>query len=65
MASRTDSPVAAGSGGEPSAAAVIAAVNGTLAAVGGVYSSTRSVLITVIAAIAAITLAVIVLVPHR
>jgi hypothetical protein len=40
-------------------------VNSTLAGIGGVYASTHSVLITITAAIAAIVLAAIVLIPRR
>ena len=49
----------------PGAGALLTLVNGVLAGVGGVYVSTHSVLITVIAAAMAIALAVIVLVLPR
>jgi hypothetical protein len=49
----------------PGAGALLTLVNGVLAGVGGVYVSTHSVLITVIAAAMAIVLAVIVLVLPR
>jgi hypothetical protein len=45
----------------PSAGALLTLVNGALAGVGSVYVGTQSVLITVIAAVVAIVLAVMVL----
>ena len=49
----------------PGAGALLTLVNGVLAGVGGVYVSTHSILITVIASAMAIALAVIVLVLPR
>jgi hypothetical protein len=49
----------------PGAGAVLTLVNGALAGVGGVYAGTHSVLVTVIAAVAAVVLAVLVLAFQR
>ena len=49
----------------PGSGAILTLVNGALAGVGGVYVATRSVLITVIAAVAAIVLAAMVLAGRR
>jgi hypothetical protein len=49
----------------PGAGGLLTLVNGVLAGVGGVYVSTRSVVITVIAAVAAIALAAMVLTVQR
>ena len=49
----------------PSAGTLLTLVNGVLAGVGGVYVSTHSVLITVIAGVMAIVLAVMVLIFQR
>lgn len=46
----------------PGAGTLLAIVNGVLAGVGGLYVSTHSVLITIIAVLVAITLIIIVLV---
>jgi hypothetical protein len=46
----------------PSAGALLTLVNGVLAGVGGVYVSTHSVLITIIAVLVAIALTVMVLI---
>jgi hypothetical protein len=50
---------------QPGAGAVLTLVNGVLAGVGGVYVSTRSVLITVIAAIVAVVLAMMLVLSRR
>jgi hypothetical protein len=42
---------------QPSTATVLAVVNGVLVGVGSVYASTHSVLVTLIAAVAAVLLA--------
>jgi hypothetical protein len=44
---------------------ILALVNGALVGIGGVYISTRSALITVVAALAAIVLTAMVLLPRR
>jgi hypothetical protein len=49
----------------PGAGALLTLVNGVLAGVGGVYVSTHSVMITVIATTVAIALAAMVLIWHR
>ena len=49
----------------PSAGTILTLVNGVLASVGGVFVGTHSVLITIIAAVAAITLAAMVLTTGR
>jgi len=49
----------------PSAGTILTLVNGVLAGVGGVFVGTHSVLITIIAAAAAIALAAMVLACHR
>lgn len=49
----------------PGAGAMLTLVNGVLAGVGGVYVSTHSIMITVIAAVAAIVLAAMVLICGR
>lgn len=49
----------------PGAGTVLTLVNGVLAGVAGVFVGTHSVLITIIAAVMAIALAAMVLVPHR
>jgi len=49
----------------PKAGTLLTLVNGVLAGVGGVYAGTHSVLITVIAAAAAVMLAVLVLAFQR
>jgi hypothetical protein len=49
----------------PGAGALLTLVNGVLAGVGGVYISTHSVMITVIAAAVAIALAAMVLICQR
>ena len=49
----------------PGAGAVLTLVNGALAGVGGVYAGAHSVLVTVIAAVAAVVLAVLVLAFQR
>jgi hypothetical protein len=46
----------------PGSGALLTLVNGVLAGVGGVYAGTHSVMITVIAAVAAMTLAAMVLI---
>lgn len=50
---------------QPGAGAVLTLVNGALAGVGGVYVSTHSVLITVIAAVVAIVLAMMLALSRR
>jgi hypothetical protein len=49
----------------PSAGTLLTLVNGVLAGVGGVYVSTHSVLITIIAVLVAIALTVIVLIFYK
>lgn len=49
----------------PGAGTVLTLVNGVLAGVGGVYVSTRSVLVTVIAAAAAMVLAIMLMIARR
>jgi hypothetical protein len=49
----------------PGAGALLTLVNGVLAGVGGVYVSTHSVMITVIAAVVAVVLAAMVLIFQR
>ena len=73
MASQVNKPlpVPAGPGRVPSprrrpgSGAVLTLTNGVLAGVGGVYVSTHSVLITVIAAAAAIVLAMMLILSRR
>lgn len=72
MASHARTPVPAGSGScptppskRPGGGTILTLANGVLAGVGGVYVSTHSVLITLIAASAAIVLAAMVLFPRR
>lgn len=72
MTTEVNGPVPAVSGDSstpprrrPGAGAVLTLVNGVLAGVCGVYVSTHSVLITVIAATAAIVLAMMLLIPRR
>jgi hypothetical protein len=72
MASHTRTPVPSGPGGSPEppgrrpgAGTILTLANGVLAGVGGVYVSTHSVLITLVAAAAAIVLAAMVLFPRR
>jgi hypothetical protein len=63
----TPTPAASSSqpGGDPGSGALLALVNGGLAGVGSVYIGTHSVLITIIAGVMAIVLALIVLAFRR
>jgi hypothetical protein len=58
----TDSPVTPPPPPPPGTEAILTLVTGVLAGVGGVYVGTRSIVITVIAAAAAVTLTAMVLV---